>query len=89
MTTPAISDTDLAATIRREWATTLGHDDVTGDPNFFAAGGHSLLAIAMMGRLRTTLGAPLPLRLLFDNQSVTELTSAVRALVPSGSGTPC
>ncbi|MFI7602456.1 acyl carrier protein [Actinoplanes sp. NPDC049681] len=88
MTTPVFSDTDLAAAIRREWSTALRQEGVTDDENFFAAGGNSLLAIAMVGRLSAVLGVRLPLRLVFDHQSVAELTPAVRQLVPSDGGTP-
>jgi hypothetical protein len=48
--------------------------------NFFELGGHSLMAARMMLRLRAASGLDLPLRLLFERQTVSALSEAVDAL---------
>ncbi|WP_210163286.1 non-ribosomal peptide synthetase [Niveispirillum irakense] len=69
------------------WADVLGLETVPLDGDFFALGGHSLRATAVIARLRLALGLDLPLALLFQHPNVRSLSAAIRAQ-GGGNGAP-
>ena len=78
MTTPH-PQPDLTALVRRTWARVLGHDRFTDDDHYFSVGGNSLGATRIMAALGRELGTRLPVRMLFDHQTVTTLAAALDA----------
>jgi len=70
---------ELPRLVRHAWVQALGHENFTDDDYFFGVGGNSLLAIRVMATLSEELGVRLPLRLLFDHQTVTDLATALAA----------
>ncbi|MCW2929347.1 MAG: non-ribosomal peptide synthetase [Actinomycetia bacterium] len=69
------------------FAAILGLDQVSGDADFFASGGDSLLAARLVARLRAAAGARLTVRDVFEAPTPRALAVALRAAgVDPGSG---
>ncbi|RKH37151.1 hypothetical protein D7Y23_39380, partial [Corallococcus sp. AB050B] len=58
--------TETEAKLAAIWSEVLRVPQVGRQDDFFALGGHSLLATQVASRIRTELGAELPLRALFE-----------------------
>jgi amino acid adenylation domain-containing protein/non-ribosomal peptide synthase protein (TIGR01720 family) len=65
--------TPVEAALAEIWAEVLGVERVGATDNFFALGGHSILAIQVMSHVREIFGMELPLRTLFDTPVLGEL----------------
>jgi len=85
---PALPRDELEVLLADVFAAVLGLETVGGGDDFFALGGHSLLATQVMARLRRRLGIDLPLRLLFEEPTVSGLAGRVRALQLAGAPAP-
>jgi amino acid adenylation domain-containing protein len=59
----------------------LRNDRVTAEDSFFLAGGHSLLGMQLLVRLRETFGVELTLRDLFESPTVESLALLVEAML--------
>lgn len=69
--------TPTEAALVQIWAESLKRDAVGVHDNFFEVGGHSLIAIRILGKLTRTFGVRLPLRTLFDAPTVAQLARLV------------
>ncbi|MFB4421449.1 amino acid adenylation domain-containing protein [Streptomyces sp. QL37] len=59
------------------WQKVLRQERVSIRDNFFAAGGHSLTAVNLVGRVNRELGSSLPLQVLFDAPTIAELARRI------------
>jgi amino acid adenylation domain-containing protein len=73
---PRTPEEDALAAI---WREALGLERVGVDDNFFALGGHSLVATLVASRIRSELGVDVPLKLLFELPTIGGLVAALTA----------
>jgi acyl-coenzyme A synthetase/AMP-(fatty) acid ligase len=73
---PAFS-TPTERAVARIWAEVLGVAAVGPDDDFFAFGGHSLLAVRATARMIRAFGVDLPVSLIFDHPTVERAASQV------------
>ena len=66
------------------WAEALGRERVGARDNFFDIGGHSLLATRVVSRVRTLFDVELPLRGIFEAQTLAELAAVIEAAGDGG-----
>ena len=95
---PQVSSTFAAPTTELEeqivtmWRTLLGIADVGIHDSFFDLGGHSLLATQLLARLQQRYGVVVPLRTVFENQTIAALAAYVDEIRSAGfsphDGTP-
>ncbi|MFV0473816.1 MAG: non-ribosomal peptide synthetase [Pikeienuella sp.] len=62
--TPPASETERR--VIALWSAALGREDIGAEDDFFALGGHSLMAMRLLARLREEFGVTLALGQLFD-----------------------
>jgi acyl carrier protein len=75
------AQTEVEETVVRILAPLLGLERVDVEANFFALGGHSLLGLQLISRVRESLGVELPLRTVFEAPSVVELSTEIERLL--------
>ena len=66
---------EVESLVAAVWADVLGLSEVDATGDFFAFGGHSLLAARIIARVNEELGSDLSVRALFENPTVTELAA--------------
>ncbi len=78
----------IEATIAALFRSLLAVDDVGRYSDFFALGGHSILAARLVARLRAEHGIELPLTAVFDAPSIAALAIHVEAALASPTRAP-
>jgi acyl transferase domain-containing protein/thioesterase domain-containing protein/acyl carrier protein len=70
------------------WRELLGIEDVGLDDDFFALGGHSLIAVRLLAKVKKVYGVDLGLATLFQARTVRHLSTLIRSMTaPLASGT--
>ncbi|HXJ43317.1 MAG TPA: non-ribosomal peptide synthetase [Bryobacteraceae bacterium] len=67
----------IEQTLAELWQELLNVESVNRDSSFFTLGGHSLMAIQMISRVRETLGVDVPLRTIFERPRLHEFAEAI------------
>jgi surfactin family lipopeptide synthetase A len=73
----AAPETPVQETLVSVWRDVLGIDRVGIDDDFFNLGGHSMLAVRMVARVRDALGLELELAQVFERPTIRELSGSV------------
>lgn len=71
----------VESTIIEIWRELFGIDTIRREDNFFDHGGNSLIALQLVAQLRTTFKIDLPLRVVFESQTVTALATRIFEMV--------
>ncbi len=70
-------ETETERALADLWRDLLGVERVGAEDDFFALGGHSLVATQLVARLRQTYEVEVPLRVIFESRTLRELAEAV------------
>ncbi|MFJ6722946.1 phosphopantetheine-binding protein, partial [Streptomyces sp. NPDC091259] len=85
---PTAPDEGLTTAVLRLFAEVLENGRVTPDANFFKAGGHSLLAVRLVNRVRAELGRELTIREVFRHPTPAKLAALLAATSPAAAPAP-
>ncbi|MFY0571228.1 non-ribosomal peptide synthase/polyketide synthase [Archangium lansingense] len=82
-TAPRTATEELLANM---WATLLGVEHVGVEDDFFALGGHSLVATRLVSWIRAAFGVELPVSAVFESPTVARLSTTLEAQHREGQG---
>jgi amino acid adenylation domain-containing protein len=74
---------EIESTLARLWSELLGIERIGRDDDFFAVGGHSLLAVQLTSRVRVAFGLEVPLGELFARPTLAGYAQRVAAATAS------
>jgi acyl carrier protein len=76
-------ETDVEKRVSSILANVLGVPSIGRHDNFFLLGGHSLLGVHVLAKLRSTFGVEVSLKQLFETPNAAQLSAAVEHLLGS------
>ncbi|MFF2409359.1 amino acid adenylation domain-containing protein, partial [Streptomyces sp. NPDC058092] len=82
----ALSETALPRTATEAklaviWSEVLGHSPIGVLDDFFTLGGHSLLAVKVVARIQQTFGLEMPVRVLFEQPTLSQVAAELDGLL--------
>ena len=75
---------ELEELVANIWRDVLQIETISVYDNFFALGGHSLLAIQIVSRLQVAFNKEVPLRILFNAPTISELGQELETIIHDG-----
>ncbi|MFJ5548550.1 amino acid adenylation domain-containing protein [Streptomyces sp. NPDC093225] len=72
--------TETERLIAGVWSEVLGRPEIGAEDDFFALGGHSLMALRVVGRLKKDLGRPVPVKDVYKHPRLRDLAAYVDGL---------
>jgi acyl carrier protein len=82
------TQTPMEETLGRIWAELLKRQQVGPEENFFQMGGHSLLAIQLVARIKNLFGVRLPARVIFEAPTVRMIAQRIKQASENASTEP-
>ncbi|MBT2287429.1 amino acid adenylation domain-containing protein [Paenibacillus polymyxa] len=82
----AAPTTTVEQIVAQIWRSVLKREQISIDENFFALGGHSLIATQVISGIRQQAGVNLPLRKIFDAPTIRELSEVIENLLLEANG---
>jgi len=76
--------TEIEKTLAAVWQELLGFEPISIDDNFFEMGGHSLLIVQMISRLRDLFKMEIPMEAVFETPTIAGLARRVETVAQSG-----
>ncbi|MEC4019673.1 non-ribosomal peptide synthetase [Streptomyces sp. H27-D2] len=73
-------DGEIEELIAGVWAEVLGRDDIRPDDDFFALGGHSLVALRVVSRLKKRIGVVMPTKDIYRHPRLRDLAEHAASL---------
>ncbi|GHG50602.1 non-ribosomal peptide synthetase [Streptomyces griseocarneus] len=73
-------DGEIEELIAGVWAEVLGRDDIHPDDDFFALGGHSLVALRVVSRLKKRIGVVMPTKDIYRHPRLRDLAGHAESL---------
>lgn len=64
-------------TLATLWQQVLGHDNFSGDDDFFVVGGHSLKAVRLVSRVNKAFAKPLPMTLAYLAPTIKKMAAVI------------
>jgi len=81
-------DKAVSDVVRAEWCALLEIDHAREEDEFFALGGNSMLALALIGRVEEQLGIRFPLEALFVDDTFGAVVEACAAVYKEKDANP-
>lgn len=76
--------TEIERSMAALWEQTLGFEGIGVHDDFFALGGHSVMAIQLLASVRETFAVEIPLDALFEAPTIADLAEAVLRILSEG-----